>query len=72
MTKQTDTTNRKPEFRLYHVAGEGEKALWTPMGAAWTHKDHLGFNINLDLLPRSGRLVMRAAPEGKDGNGGQQ
>lgn len=69
----TETTNnRKPPFRLYIVNGEGEKAIWIPVGAAWPHQDGKGYSINLDAIPVTGRLVMRAASETSEGNGGQR
>ncbi|MFY9351150.1 MAG: hypothetical protein WBL20_04795 [Sphingobium sp.] len=71
MTTET-TNNRKPAFRLYIVNGEGEKAIWIPVGAAWSHQDGKGYSISLDAIPVTGRLVMRAASETSEGNGGQQ
>ncbi|RJG54224.1 hypothetical protein D0Z70_13920 [Sphingobium terrigena] len=70
MTTET-TSNRKPAFRLYIVNGEGEKAIWIPVGAAWSHQDGKGYSISLDAIPVTGRLVMRAASETSEGNGGQ-
>ncbi len=50
---------RKPTHRIYIVTGEGEKASWRPIGAAWPHADGSGFAINCDALPLAGRIVMR-------------
>ncbi len=41
------------------VEGEGDSAFWTKIGAAWSHDDGKGFNINLTCLPINGRLVIR-------------
>ena len=42
------------------------------LGAAWPNKDGLGFNINCDLVPLQGRIVMRAISGRDDEAGGQQ
>jgi hypothetical protein len=54
----TTPTNR-PTHGVYIVEGEGKKAYWTKIGAAWEHEDGEGFNISLTCLPISGRLVVR-------------
>ncbi len=36
-----------------------EDASWSRIGAAFEHKDGKGFNITLDALPVSGRVVLR-------------
>lgn len=53
------TTHSKPSHRLYRVDGDGDKAFWTPIGAAWTNRDGKGFSILCDALPVRGRIVMR-------------
>lgn len=56
----TAKTNRKPTHAVYHVRGEGEKAYWTKVGAAWLHDDKEGLSLSLDYMPVSeGRLVVR-------------
>lgn len=57
----TSKTNRKPTHAVYHVRGEGEKAYWTKIGAAWLHEDKEGLNVSLDYIPLNdaGRLVIR-------------
>jgi len=71
MTNQPALFGRKPTHRLFRVIGDGRSAIWTPIGAAWPNKDGLGFNINCDLVPLQGRIVMRAI--GRDDEaGGQQ
>ena len=37
----------------------GEDSPWTRIGAGFVHKDGQGFNIVLDALPLSGRVVLR-------------
>ena len=32
---------------------------WLRIGAAWSHKDGKGFDVNLDALPVGGRVVLR-------------
>jgi len=54
----TTETNR-PSHGVYNVEGEGKKAFWTRIGAAWAHDDGDGFTISLTCLPLDGRLVVR-------------
>lgn len=44
---------------VYVVEGEGKKAFWTKIGAAWPHEDGKGFAITLTAMPLNGRLVVR-------------
>ncbi|MEI9994922.1 MAG: hypothetical protein WDM91_10035 [Rhizomicrobium sp.] len=67
---QPKLPGRKPTHRLYRVIGEGDAASWTPIGAAWVHKDGLGFSLACDAVPLQGRIVMRIIREGTEG--GQQ
>lgn len=52
-------TNHRPSHAVYIVEGEGESAFWTKIGAAWSHEDGDGFNLQLSCLPLTGRLVIR-------------
>jgi hypothetical protein len=61
----TKTTNR-PSHTAYIVDGEGEKAVWTEIGALWAHEDGKGFNLNLKALPFNGKLVIRQRKERDD------
>jgi len=63
MPTQSGAAERKPSHRLHHVSGEGETAYWTAIGAAWPNKDGKGFNLVLDAIPLTGRVVMRVIPE---------
>jgi hypothetical protein len=67
---QVPTKGRKPTHRLYRVIGDGKQATWTPIGAAWPNKDGMGFSIQLDAIPREGRVMLRVITEKTDG--GQQ
>ena len=62
--------HRKPTHRLYRVLGDGDQAIWTPIGAAWPNKDGMGFNLSCDAIPLQGRLVLRTITE--RGEGGRQ
>lgn len=55
--KRNEKTQRP--HAVYVVEGEGDKAFWTKIGAAWAHDDGKGFNIQLSCFPVNGRLVIR-------------
>lgn len=55
----TQTSNKRPSHEVFVVEGEGDKAKWIRVGAAWRHDDGEGFSINLSALPINGRLVVR-------------
>jgi hypothetical protein len=55
--KQTNKTS-KPDYGVYVVEGEGDKAFWTKIGSAWSHRDGEGMNIILTALPVNGRLTV--------------
>ena len=71
---ETKTKGPKPTHRLYRVEGDGEKATWTQIGAAWPHRDGKGFSIDCTAVPLQGRIALRLitekAPAGD--KGGQQ
>ena len=47
-------------FAVEKYTKDGEdKATWTEIGAAWAHKDGKGFDLNIKLVPLSGRVVLR-------------
>lgn len=52
-----------PSHGVFVIEGEGEKAHWTKVGAAWPHQDGNGFNITLSAVPLSGRIVLRTRKE---------
>jgi hypothetical protein len=67
MAQQPSLLSRKPTHRLYRVVGDGDAAIWTPIGAAWPNKDGQGFNITCDAVPLQGRMVLRAVQERSEG-----
>jgi hypothetical protein len=60
----SESTGKAPTHGVFVVEGEGESAFWTRIGAAWSHRDGLGFNLSIAAVPLSGRLVVRANKEG--------
>jgi hypothetical protein len=63
--------NQQPSFTAYAVTkrGEGQDDWWTPIGAAFSHGDQLGYNIVLQSIPLDGRIVLRPPKErGEDKN----
>jgi hypothetical protein len=59
--------SKKPTLIAYTVKerGEGQKAIWTQIGAAWPHGTGTGFTIQLDVLPLDGRVVL-TEPKAED------
>ncbi len=57
MTKTSQS--RRPSHTVYMVEGEGDDAIWTPIGALWPHRDGKGFNVSLKVIPLAGRLSIR-------------
>ncbi len=53
--------SKKPTLIAYSVKerGEGQKSIWTRIGAAWPHEGEPGFTIQLDAIPVDGRVVLR-------------
>ena len=66
-TNNTATASKKPSYIAYHVRDrEGAKSIFTRIGAAWPHKDGKGFNIQMEVVPLDGRIVLRVESEKKD------
>ena len=61
----TDATKTKsPTYFAYHVRNHKEgEATWTRIGAAWTHTDGKGFNIQIETVPLDGRITLRTPTE---------
>lgn len=59
----------KPTHQAYVVREyekDGEKdSYWSRIGVAFAHKDGKGFDVSLDAVPTSGRVVLRVAEEKK-------
>jgi hypothetical protein len=53
----------KPTHLAYSVRDyekDGKKdSTWSRIGVVWPHKDGKGFDVNLDALPVTGRVVLR-------------
>ena len=60
-TDNTQTTASKtPSHFAFHVRDrDGDKGFFTPIGAAWAHKDGQGFTIKLETFPIDGRITLR-------------
>jgi hypothetical protein len=63
MAQQSKLPGTKPTHRIFVVTGEGKKATWTPIAAAWPHRDGEGFSITCEAIPLQGRIVMRRITE---------
>lgn len=60
VSNESQTGGRKPDFGAYNVKeGANGKAYWSQVGAAWPHKDGKGYDLDLDSVPISGRVVLR-------------
>jgi hypothetical protein len=60
--------SNKPTLIAYSVneRGEGQKAIWTRIGATWPHGNGSGFTLQLDVLPLDGRIVL-TEPKDEEG-----
>lgn len=58
--------SNKPSHNVYQVienkASDG-KDYWSKIGAGWKHKDNKGYNISLDAIPLTGKIVIREATD---------
>lgn len=64
-TTQPAGAGKKPTLIAYKVREGNEESYWVRIGAAWSHKDGKGFNIQLDSVPLDGRVTLREAGEQK-------
>jgi hypothetical protein len=61
------TASKTPSHYVYQVRDrEGQKAIWTRIGAAWSQKDGKGFTVQLDAVPLDGRLTLRVPTEANE------
>ena len=67
MSNKSNDTNR-PTHAIWQVNGEGDKARWARVGAAWMHKDLKGANLKFDAIPLTGRIVVREITEQDNAN----
>ena len=67
-TEKTETVASKQPSHIAYVVRdrEGQKAIFTRIGAAWPTKDGKGFNVQLDALPTDGRITLLVPSEKKD------
>lgn len=72
----SNNTNEKkrPTHVIYQVIGEGDKARWIRVGAAFPHKGGKGWLLKFDAYPVIGRTQMReiSEPNASAEDGGQQ
>ena len=63
------TTQQRPAFTAFAVSkrGDDQDDWWTPIGAAFPHKDSQGYNIVLQAIPLDGKVVLRL-PKENDGD----
>jgi hypothetical protein len=71
MTTNTKTPTppsaNAPSHYVYQVRDrEGQKGIWTRIGAAWPQRDGKGFNVQLDAIPLDGRITLRVPSEVKE------
>ena len=63
--QETGTMSEKklPSHKAFAVENftkdDKEKSSWKEIGVAWAHKDGKGFDLNIKLMPLSGRIVLR-------------
>jgi hypothetical protein len=67
--KQQPQKSHRPSHHVYVVEGEGEKAFWTRIGAAWPSGND-GLFVVLNALPLDGRLVIRKPKSDASREGG--
>jgi len=60
MTERSKTTETKAVFA---ITQKGEKSYWTKVGAAFFSNRDGSINLELDALPVSGKLQIRAEDE---------
>jgi hypothetical protein len=67
MSNDETTSSKAPTHIAYQVRDrEGQKGIFTRIGAAWPHKDGKGFNVQLEVVPLDGRISLRVASDKKD------
>lgn len=59
MSNEETNTAKRPTHEISVVVGDGEKKRWTKIGVAFTNKDGKGFNLFIDAIPLTGRIVAR-------------
>ena len=55
-----ETTVRYDVLSIKKYNGrDGERSIWTKIGAAFPHKDGKGFSGEMDMLPLDGKFTLR-------------
>lgn len=66
--------SNQPKYYAFAVKerGNGKKAVWTRLGAAWEQQKGGGLNVELDALPVNfdGKLVLMPPKADEAGEGG--
>jgi hypothetical protein len=58
--KMTTQTNKNPSHNIFQVIErQGADSIWNKIGAAWIHQDGKGFNLQFNVIPMTGRVVIR-------------
>jgi hypothetical protein len=69
--RRTIMATQQPAFTAYTVTKrEGQEDWWTPIGAAFAHKNGDGYNIILQTIPLDGKIVLRPPKDDDDRNDG--
>jgi hypothetical protein len=64
---ESKPVGKSPSHVAYHVRDrEGQKGIWTRIGAAWAHADGKGYSLQIEAVPLEGRISLRVATEKKD------
>jgi hypothetical protein len=68
---EKDSSKRGPDATAYAVRdferGGKQDSSWLKVGSVWKHDDGDGFNVVLDAMPVSGKIVVRTnKPKGKE------
>ncbi len=63
----TKTDKTVPAYRIYSVRknGKDKKSTWQEIGAAWTHKDGEGLNLQFNARPLEGAEIVLRVPSAK-------
>ena len=70
---QPQSAPRQPDFKAYHVQNTPDgKAIWNPVGAAWTHRDGKGMQLQLNTMPVDGRVTLREMQQERMNNYAEQ
>jgi hypothetical protein len=64
---ETKIGSKSPTHIAYQVRDrEGQKGIWTRIGAAWAHADGKGYSVHLDAVPLDGRISLRVSSDKKE------